>query len=428
MTRARRLFGTATLLLLGVAGAGLALEASVLLLLGEQPRFPRRVVGAPFGVRINEPRARYRHVSADVDVAFRINARGMRADRDYAYEKPPGTSRIVSLGDSFTIGYEVDVRNTFSSVLEEELRARGVSVEVLNAGVSGHGTAEELLYLRRELFRYQPDLVLVSFFGNDLVDNVRSGLFRLEGDRLLEAAPSYVPAGRLGDFLNTLGPLNALGERSNAFAFLKERLTLLAKGRMVEANLAAIGGSRGGSGADAEAALGARRLAGALLEEIYRETRARGIPLLIQSIPMRAGPPDEEVLVDGFPHAEFDVERPGVAFFAAKSVLDPDVGKGRLYHARSHGHWTPHSHRRSGEGLAKLVVERGLLGSEPPDRSLAVHSAAPPPPGATPPAERGSAELVPGVAGGLEGGRGPAERLGRDADGEGARGNVVDHE
>ena len=171
------------------------LELGVVLVRGEQAKFPRHVVGAPFGLRINEPNATYRHKSADVTVQFRINGQGMRANRDYPREKPPGIKRIVSMGDSFTVGYEVDVSETFSSVLESELRSRGVMVEVLNAGVSGYGTAEECLYLERDLFRYDPDLVLVSFYGNDLVDNVRSGLFRLEGDRLVESASSYVPAG-----------------------------------------------------------------------------------------------------------------------------------------------------------------------------------------------------------------------------------------
>ena len=71
---------------------------------GEQPKFPWHVVEAEWGLRYNEPEARYRHKSADVNIRFRINAQGMRADHDYSYSKPEGVKRIVSLGDSFTIG------------------------------------------------------------------------------------------------------------------------------------------------------------------------------------------------------------------------------------------------------------------------------------------------------------------------------------
>src|SRR5256885_2196488 len=72
--------------------AGLV-ELVVLAVLGERPKFPRRVGGAPWGLRYNEPGARYRHKSADGTWYFHINSQGMRADRDYPYEKPAGVQR-----------------------------------------------------------------------------------------------------------------------------------------------------------------------------------------------------------------------------------------------------------------------------------------------------------------------------------------------
>jgi hypothetical protein len=134
----RAIFATIALSL-GLAVAAILLEVGVLLTVGEQPKFPRHVVGAHFGLRVNEPNAHYRHKS----VWFQINAQGMRADRDFAREKPPGLLRIVSLGDSFTVGYEVAAEESFSSVLEAELRKAGLQVEVMNAGVSGYSNAEE---------------------------------------------------------------------------------------------------------------------------------------------------------------------------------------------------------------------------------------------------------------------------------------------
>ena len=129
-------------------------EMLVTVLHGPTVRFPRRVVEAPWGLRYNEPGARYWHHSPDVHVAFHINAQGMRSERDFDYKKPEGVRRIVCLGDSFTAGYEVQQEETFASVMERELSGRGQRVEVLNAGVSGFSTAEELLYLERELGRY----------------------------------------------------------------------------------------------------------------------------------------------------------------------------------------------------------------------------------------------------------------------------------
>jgi hypothetical protein len=354
-SRRRHAAGTLAAFLAGALFAAVALEAAVLLLVGEQPRFPRHVVGSRFGLRINEPGARYRHRSADVDVEFRINRQGMRADYDFAYAKPPGTSRIVSLGDSFTIGYEVAEHETFSSVLERELRARGLAVEVLNAGVSGYSNAEELLYLERELLRYDPDLVLVSFSPNDLVDNIRSGLFRLEGGTLVEASAGYVPGGRLGDWLNTNPLLGWLSERSNGFAFLKERLTLLVKQRVVDANVRNVETAAAppqASGPSLE-----ERLTAAIFERLYRATRERGIPLVIQSIPIPAPLDDPHALLDLFPLHAFDVRREGIVYLPVRSVLEPELGRTLLYHRRSHGHWTPAAHRRAGEALVRLVAD-----------------------------------------------------------------------
>lgn len=348
--------------------ASLVGELLVRVVRGEQPKFPRHVVGAPWGIRFNEPSSRYRHRSADVDVEFRINRNGMRADRDYDRAKPPGTKRIVSLGDSFTIGYEVEREQCFSSVLEARLRAAGLDVEVLNCGVSGFGTAEECIYLERELLNYQPDLVLVSFFENDLDDNVRSGLFRIDGSALVPAAERYVPAGGLGDFLNTSRLFNFLSERSDAFTLVKETVTLLVKRRGVARNEASIQSSAAKPDAPAGAAAPAtpdpeflrqQRFCALLFERIYATTSARSIPLVIQSIPDERLP--EMKLVDSFPLDLFDVKRPGILFVAPKEILDPLEGKELLYWRRSHHHWTPLAHRLAGEELAKRILAAGLL-------------------------------------------------------------------
>jgi lysophospholipase L1-like esterase len=345
----RTLFALTALVASAVIG-GLLLEAGVLLLFGEQAKFPRRVVGAPFGLRINEPNAVYRHKSADVTVWFRINSQGMRADREFAREKPPGVKRIVSLGDSFTMGYEVANEETFSSLLERDLRAKGLNVEVINAGVSGYSNAEECLYLERELLSYSPDLVIVSFYANDLDDNVRSGLFGLEHGVLVPTAQSYVPGGGLGDFLNTNPVFNFLSGYSNAFSLIKETATLALRKRMVAENV-------GEAGAEAQAFEG--KLAAAIFERISGTTRAKGIPLVIQSIPMFDDEKSE--LIDVFPLQEFDVRRPGLYYLSAKAALDPYVSKELLYWKRSHRHWTPLAHRLDAEALADLIVNQRLL-------------------------------------------------------------------
>jgi lysophospholipase L1-like esterase len=354
-------------------GAGLLVgcllsELLVLTIAGEQPKFPRHVVRAPWGLRYNDPGSSYRHKSADITTYFSINREGMRSDRDFTYEKTPGVIRIVSLGDSFTIGFEVDLEQCFSSVLERELRDAGLDVEVLNAGVSGYSNAEELLYLERELIKYAPDLVLLSFYGNDVEENVRTNLFGVEEGRLVARNPEYVPGGTLANYLNTNGLFNLLSERSNAFALLTERLTDMIKRDAIEdvdARVLMAGETEGGTAQrrnDPSAELTA-----AIFERLYAFLRLRNIPLVIQSIPVpaQALPPGAThgpgKMVDLFPLDRFDVHRPGLYFVSAKEFLQASSDTHLLYWTRSHVHWTPFSHAASGRRLAELILREQLL-------------------------------------------------------------------
>jgi hypothetical protein len=361
-----KLWRVALLLLGSAIISAVALEIAVTIIFGQQVRFARHVVGAPFGVRVNEPGAQYRHESADISVEFRINEKGLRSDHDFPYDKQPGTARIVTLGDSYTVGFEVEVEQTFSEVMERALTQRGYKVEVLNAGVSGYSTAEAYRYLTRELLRYDPDVVLLSFFGNDLVDNVRTNMFTLNGDELLETNYGYVPGGRVGDFLNTNSLLNFLNVHSNAFALTKETVTGVIKSHLVAANMqqlekAEVAQDLAGDESDTPEDDGeyAIRITAAILERFYAATSERGIPLIIQSIPTRLYEPLR--LVELFPRDAFPVEREGLVLVTAKDILDPWLSRELLYHTQSQNHWTPRSHELSGEELAALIDEEGWL-------------------------------------------------------------------
>jgi len=105
----------------------------------------------------------------------RINRHGFRqGDREPA--KPLGTFRVAVLGDSFIEAFQVPDEQTFCAQLEPRLQDCSAltdrRVEVLNFGVSGYGTAQQLLMLRHYVWQYQPDVVVLAFFpGNDLRNN-----------------------------------------------------------------------------------------------------------------------------------------------------------------------------------------------------------------------------------------------------------------
>lgn len=96
-----------------------------------------------------------------------LNSQGLR-DRDFAVPKPAGTERILVLGDSFTWGVGLDVRETIPKRLEALLAEGGRDVEVVNASEPGHNTVQELLRLQELGPLYQPDLVLLVYNLNDI--------------------------------------------------------------------------------------------------------------------------------------------------------------------------------------------------------------------------------------------------------------------
>ncbi|MEP6570364.1 MAG: SGNH/GDSL hydrolase family protein [Acidobacteriota bacterium] len=95
--------------------------------------------------------------------------------------KPPGTIRIVCLGDSVTFGYRVPAvwpnKPTeydpawlpFPMLLEKELRTAnpGRKIEVITMAVPGYTSHQGLVWLRRDIDTMQPDLVIASFGWND---------------------------------------------------------------------------------------------------------------------------------------------------------------------------------------------------------------------------------------------------------------------
>jgi hypothetical protein len=107
----------------------------------------------------------------------RINSDGFR-DREHAIQKPPDTVRIAVLGDSYVEAMNVPSENAFPSLIERELSHCAAignrKVEVFNFGVSGYGTAHELLTLRERVWKYNPDIILLAFYtGNDFFNNYR---------------------------------------------------------------------------------------------------------------------------------------------------------------------------------------------------------------------------------------------------------------
>jgi lysophospholipase L1-like esterase len=103
------------------------------------------------------------------DIPMKINSRKLR-DREYSQKKQEGVFRIVCLGDSVTLGWGVRLEDTFVKKLERLLNATASSskFEVINAGVGGYNTVQEVSFFRSEVQQLDEiDLVLLFFTVND---------------------------------------------------------------------------------------------------------------------------------------------------------------------------------------------------------------------------------------------------------------------
>jgi hypothetical protein len=197
-----------------------------------QALMPRYITGTPWGVRGNIPNARYWNHTREVDVEYRINGQGLRADRNFAVAKPPGVCRVAIFGDSFFFGVELDLPQSYAGQLEARLRQAGYPVEVLNFSVGGFGTAEMLQTFEGFGRSFSPDVVIFSWDNSDLQDNERSALYRIDSGELVKSGISYLPGVKTLDWLMQFRLYRAIADHSEFYSFIREKAALLVKRQM----------------------------------------------------------------------------------------------------------------------------------------------------------------------------------------------------
>ncbi|MGH8012884.1 MAG: hypothetical protein ACREQ4_10330 [Candidatus Binataceae bacterium] len=191
----KRVAGSLALIAIGVAVAFVAGEIGVRILRLSAPNF--YTYDAYRGWAMSAGAQGWQRQEGNAFIS--VNQDGFRGP-DYPYAKPDDVLRIAVLGDSFTEAQQVPYDETFCAVMRRELSAlcplKTASasdrthtydkVEVLDFGCDGYGTAQELITLRRKVWKYSPDIVVLAVFtGND----IRNNSVVLEGDK---CRPFYV--------------------------------------------------------------------------------------------------------------------------------------------------------------------------------------------------------------------------------------------
>ncbi len=296
------------------------------------PRFHTGATYGEFTIRRLRPNYQFWHTDPDGRWKFSTNSQGFRSNEDFNLEKPPGVFRVIALGDSTTEGFEVRQDYTYSAVLERYLRNNGINAQVFNTGVSGFGTAEELIYLENEGMRYQPDAVVLGFFGNDFDDNVRSDLFRVTNSSLVVANKKYIPGVRTLDIINSVPLLRWLSQNSFFYSFAVNTVWEAAK----SARLGSAEQAR-----ETEFTIGTslssykRELQIALLRRLYALCHSHGVILIIVDIPQLSEP---ELLASIPLDLRNQFRENSDALILSGDLFTPFVGLADLHALHGRGH------------------------------------------------------------------------------------------
>jgi hypothetical protein len=322
------------------------------------PRYHTDFRYGPYRLRGVRPNSEFWHTSVDGSWRFVTNERGFRDVRRLDYAKPADTLRVLSLGDSHTQGYEVRQEATFSAVLERYLNGRGVKAEVLNAGVSGFSTAEELAFLENEGYKYEPDVVVLGFYANDFEDNLKAGLFMLDRGQLVERKHEHIPGVGIQNVIYSVPGVRWLGEHSyfysllfnNVWEYFKVALSAHAAREATAGGAFEYAVATRATQSDYEIALGI-----ALIARMQRYCTEHGIRLIVVDIPRKLKP-------YGFagslpPAALKALNELHTEYLSSRSLLGDFDGAAEMHVLHGQDHISEFTHALIGVELGRRIVQ-----------------------------------------------------------------------
>lgn len=327
------------------------------------PVIPRYVMAGSYGIRVNRPNMKYWHRSADFKIQIRTNSKGIRADKEIPYDKPPGVKRIVILGDSFGMGYEVNLEDSFTYRLERNLQNNGIKAEVVNLSVSGYGNAEELISLEQEGVKYHPDVVLLCWNSTDTADNIRCGLYQLQNGHLLKQNSEFLPGVAIQERLDRIPGYSWVEANSSLYSFAREWISWnVAKPLLLSVQRFKDPADRPGA---VQAAKGdddryASDLTVALVKEVDRVSAAAGAHFVLLDIPEHN---NNRIFTSLFP-VDLKKASLGVDVVSPIATFDAHWQQGQIYWTRSQGHFTPFGCRLVGDLLSEHLLSHHLLQSK----------------------------------------------------------------
>ncbi|MEX2496661.1 MAG: GDSL-type esterase/lipase family protein [Woeseia sp.] len=258
--------------------------------------------------------------------------------------RQPNTFRVVCLGDSFTWGFGVGDDEAFPSVLERRLANRypAIDAQVVNAGVPGYGTYDELRFLQSRLDLLDPDLLVLTFLAeNDFVESrdPALGRVRVEDGWLRSPVPPREEPWQTLDWIkNHSHAARLLSERAG---YLATRSGLLSVERIAPRV----------SPEDEELAL-------RLLGEIARLAGTRGAATVFMFTSSQAPVIAEAAAeIAGSNIVARAAREAGAGHIDLPAVFRMREDRFELYYQRD-GHWTAAGHSAAAEALYDYIDAR----------------------------------------------------------------------
>lgn len=344
-----------------------------------QAILPRYVIDGGDGIRQNMPNVSYNQITPEVNISVSINDRGIRSPKTFSEQKKEGQYRVILLGDSFLMGYEVEFEDSLASLLEADLKSKGVNAEIINLSVSGFGTAEHMIALEARGLKYEPDLVVMEWHHSDMADNVRAKLFGFnEVGELVRARDSYLPGVAIQKSLLAYPGYKWISENSHLYSAIREKIATFTKRFLVKwqsfrnfdlyrlISDKTMGstrqGSEGGSG-DRRVVIDTsdRELDIALINRVRELSVKSGAEFLLLDVPRSISRTQLQSSFDFLPKAFLkDIETVS-PYNALEEQLD---GRRLLYFEKGHGHWTPQGNRVVNSILAPVVLDMAIKKSK----------------------------------------------------------------
>ncbi len=108
-----------------------------------------------------------------------VNSDGMRG-AERLPDDTPGLVRIAVLGDSIGFGWRVESDESVGGRLASRLSADfpGLAFDVLNCGVAGYSTKDEIALFEHRVLALEPDIVVVAYCLNDPITTPQQPLPR----------------------------------------------------------------------------------------------------------------------------------------------------------------------------------------------------------------------------------------------------------